>query len=186
MHPPHASTLTKPQPANPMSAPETTPASPTRRRILAWTGAGAIGGIACYLGWPQGPGTPATTGTATPSRVTTDAPAGPAPELHEIPASAGPALPGREDFLPHLKSAFRLDDGTDCTLTEVGAAQTQTAPGATFTSFSLVFTAPVRSDADGRIHQVTHPDLGTLDLFLSPVGHSQEHTYLEAVFSQRV
>lgn len=169
-----------------MSAPESTPASPTRRRILAWTGAGALGGIACYLGWPKGPGTPTTAGHTTPHRPATSSAEAPAPDLHEIPASATAALPGREDFLPHLKSAFRLDDGTDCTLTEVGASQTQTAPSATFTSFSLIFTAPVRSDSDGRIHQVTHPELGTLDLFLSPVGHSKEHTYLEAVFSQRV
>ena len=92
----------------------------------------------------------------------------------------------REDFLPHLKSVFRLDSSTNCTLVDVGAAQKLVSPTAEFTSFSLLFTAPAEFVAESRICQLTHGKMEPLDLFLSPVGRSKEHVFLEAIYSQRI
>lgn len=107
----------------------------------------------------------------------------------EAPQSETPPQPGvigRDDFLPHLKSAFVLDSGVSCTLAEVGAAGKLVGPTAEFTSFSLLFTAPAGLTLDSRIHRLTHRKMGELELFLSAIGLSDEVTHLEAVFTQRV
>lgn len=90
----------------------------------------------------------------------------------------------REDFLPHLNSTFRLDSAADCTLVEVSAMQKHLSPSGQFSSFSLLFKVPDSFAAQSKIHELLHAQLGAMDLFLSPIGHGQQH--LEAVFSQRV
>ena len=149
----------------------------TRRRILGWGGVGAIGGITGYLAWPRHP---------SGSVAAINPPSPKSSAASSLPHSAAPqtAASGirRDDFLPHLKSTFQLDSGNRCVLIEVSAAQETS----NFSSFSLLFTAPVDSTAESRIYQITHPQMDTLDLFLSPIGHSKEHVFLEAVCSQRV
>lgn len=108
--------------------------------------------------------------------------------LTESPAPGSPKLAGtlrRDDFLPHLKSAFQLDSGSHCTLIEVGTAHRLVSPTAEFTSFALLFAAPIEFAPDSKIYHLSHGQMGPLDLFLSPVGRSKEHVHLEAVFSQR-
>jgi hypothetical protein len=90
----------------------------------------------------------------------------------------------REDFLPHLNSTFRLDAAADCTLVEVTTTQEHHSPSGQFKSFSLLFMVPAGFAAQSKIHELHHAQMGAMDLFLSPVGHGQQH--LEAVFSQRV
>ncbi len=92
----------------------------------------------------------------------------------------------REAFLPHLKSTFLLDSGSSATLLNVSTAQQTASSTSTFVSFSLLFSAPAGSPAESRIYQVTHPKMGELELFISPVGHSKELVHLEAICSQRV
>ena len=102
----------------------------------------------------------------------------------ETPPQAGVTL--REEFLPHLKSVFHLDSGPRCTLVEVGTARKLVSPTAEFTSFALLFSAPNDFAASSKIYHLTHPQMGPLDLFLSPVGRTKEHVHLEAIFSQRI
>lgn len=161
--------------------PTSAPVSLTRRRILGWGSAGAIGGVAGYLGWPRHE-SGAVTEVRPPAAKSSAATPEPQP-------SAPPTVAGgirRDDFLPHLKSTFHLDSGNRCTLVEVSAARETASATASFSSFSLLFAAPVDSPVESRIHQLSHPQMGTLDLFISPVGQSKEHVYLEAVCSQRV
>lgn len=160
--------------------------SPTRRRVLGWGGAGVIGGLAGYWGWQ-------TTASKTVIGASTDSTPSPAEKssesLPDSPSSVTPARADglrREDFVAHLKSAFQLDSGAHCTLVEVGAAQKLVSPIAEFTSFSLLFTAPASSSADSRIYQLTHAEMGKLNLFISPIGRSNDCVYLEAVCCQRV
>ncbi|MES2441063.1 MAG: hypothetical protein V4584_18515 [Verrucomicrobiota bacterium] len=159
-------------------------ASPTRRRILGWSGAGALGGIACYLGWPENGATLPVSEKNSP----TTSPASQSPEAPVTPDA--PSLSGmmrRDDFVPHVTSEFRLESaGTSCKLVEVGEEQKTAAPAAEFVSFSLLFSAPRECVVESQVHQLTHGTLGTLQLFLSPVGNSKEHVYLEAVCSRRV
>lgn len=161
--------------------PTSAPVSLTRRRILGWGSAGAIGGVAAYLGWPRH-----ESGDVAEVKLAAvkSSAATPEPQPTAPPTVAGAIR--RDDFLPHLKSTFQLDSGNRCTLVEVGAALETASSTASFTAFSLLFAAPVDSPAESRIHQLTHPQMGTLDLFISPVGQSKEHVYLEAICSQRV
>lgn len=90
----------------------------------------------------------------------------------------------REDFLLHLDSTFRLEATSDCTLVGVSALQKHLSPSGEFNSFTLLFEVPVGFVAQSKIHELFHAQMGSMNLFLSPVGHAQQH--LEAVFSERV
>ena len=50
-------------------------------------------------------------------------------------------------------------------------------------SFSLQFSAPVTWRAPQRIYTVTHPELGSLDMFLVPLGPDAHGMRLEAIFN---
>jgi hypothetical protein len=99
-------------------------------------------------------------------------------------------LKGRDVFLPHVESEFRLEYGplsfAQCKLIEVGALQTMHTPKADFTSYSLLFTASKDFVPESRMYRLNHEILGTMDLFLSPIGKSKECVFLEAIISQRV
>jgi hypothetical protein len=79
-----------------------------------------------------------------------------------------------ETFLPHLETEFRVADppGTEpvtLRLTEVGGLGTQ--PNAPRSDpFSLEFTGPSQPALDQRIYRLEHHELGTLDIFLVPIG----------------
>lgn len=167
-------------------SPDTSTSSLSRRRILGWGGAGVIGGIAGYWSLRHLPDKSVIEASA----VRTCSSAAQAPESlpdslpAEIPSQAGVTL--REDFLPHLKSVFELDSGPRCTLVEVGTAQNLVSPTAEFTAFSLLFNAPNDFAASSKIYHLTHPQMGPLDLFLSPVGRTKQGVSLEAIFSQRI
>jgi hypothetical protein len=49
--------------------------------------------------------------------------------------------------------------------------------------FSIVFRGPADSFLPQRIYHIVHPDMGTLDLFLVPIGPDREGMLYEAVFS---
>ncbi len=171
-----------------MAAPIESPTSNcTRRRILGWGGAGALGGLAGYLGWPSEP-----TVRSQPQEISSTRErnrSGATPSEASISEVAGDGSL-RDDFLPHLNSRFRIDSlsqtGVDCQLVEIGAMQQLSGNAGNFTSFSLLFTAPVEFAAESRTYQVSHREMGVMEIFLSPVGSSENGLYLEAVFSQRV
>lgn len=158
----------------------------TRRRILGWSSAGVIGGLAGYWGLRHQPSETVIEATAAAGKPAVESPLEVPPDstASETPSPAGASR--REDFLPHLKSAFQLDSATRCTLAEVSAAREMLGLTAKFTSFSLLFTAPGDFAAESKIYHLTHDQMGPLDLFLSPVGRSKDQVHLEAVFSQRV
>ena len=90
-------------------------------------------------------------------------------------------------FERHLGLRFRLhaDDVVDVELLEVdevgvgsGAPpQTARAP------FSIVFLGPRDPILPQRIYRLEHDELGTLDLFLVPIGRDDAGVRYEAVFT---
>jgi hypothetical protein len=90
-------------------------------------------------------------------------------------------------FRRHMGSSFRLraDDDVDVELLEVdevgvgsGAPpQTARAP------FSIVFLGPRDPLLPQRIYRLEHEELGTLDLFLVPIGRDDAGVRYEAVFT---
>jgi hypothetical protein len=51
-------------------------------------------------------------------------------------------------------------------------------------SFSLIFRGPVAIPLRQRIHRLTHPALGEMELFLVPVGQDDGSRYYEVVFNR--
>ena len=169
-----------PLPVTPLSG------SCTRRKLLAFGGVGVLAGIAGYAGWRgYGHGRIAV-GNAPQGKPVASAP-GAAVRDGAVVSAGGLA---REDFLPHLHTEFQLQTadgpGTTCRLVAVSAANTLVSKTARFTAFSLMFSASADFVAESRIYHLIHERMGAMDLFLSPVGKSQDHVNLEAVFSQRI
>lgn len=160
----------------------------TRRRILGWGGAGVVSAVCAYFVMKD-PGSLGIAGNKAvvggqKSREVTGNGTDVAKSAQEV-SSAGGDLQ-REKFLPHVNSNFRIDSGVDCKLVEIGENMRISAPKETFVSFSLMFSAPKELAVESRIYRLSHPKLGDLDLFLSPVGRSEKCVYLEAVCCQRV
>ncbi len=89
-----------------------------------------------------------------------------------------------DDFIPHLGKAFGLGGpagGIDLVLVEAspaGAARAgHRAP------FSLVFRGARTPVLPQAIYPFQHPTLGTLDIFIVPIGPDAEGMRYEAVFT---
>jgi len=50
-------------------------------------------------------------------------------------------------------------------------------------SFSLLFLAPLECTAEQGIYELQHEDLGTLNIFLVPLGSDEKGHQLEAIFN---
>jgi len=51
-------------------------------------------------------------------------------------------------------------------------------------SFSLIFRGPLEIPLRQRIHRLTHPALGSLELFMVPVGQDEGSRYYEVLFNR--
>ena len=99
------------------------------------------------------------------------------------------------DFSAHLHSAFRIHAETLLPLeaelievTELGAdpsadAASARQEGAQRRPFSIVFRAPPNAVLSQRIYTVELLELGTLSLFLVPIGPDRVGMRYEAVFN---
>lgn len=94
----------------------------------------------------------------------------------------------KDDFDPHVGDRFdlELDGGETLALELVSthALSSDTVESAQRAPFSLIF----RSNGDNRhapqqIHTVRHAELGTLEIFLVPIGPDPGGMRYEAVFS---
>ena len=88
-------------------------------------------------------------------------------------------------FEPHVGETFtiQLDDGARLSAKLV-SAEGKTQGG--IESFSLLFEAPRRPELPQGIRPVSHPDVGTHDIFLVPVGADDASVSYEAVFTRMV
>lgn len=92
----------------------------------------------------------------------------------------------REDFAPHLNTTFRLLRGEtaetlELELIEIGGGQTHAQDSY---SFSLIFRGGPHFQLSQHIFTLEHDALGTLDIFLVPVGQAPDGFDYEAVFNR--
>jgi hypothetical protein len=88
-----------------------------------------------------------------------------------------------DTFAPRLQSGFRLRTGAaeiELTLAEVRRHGHAVRAGG---AFSLLFVASSGPALPQAVHAMTHADLGTLEIFLVPVGPSSGGMGYEAVFT---
>ena len=91
----------------------------------------------------------------------------------------------RETFAPHLGSHFSLalNDGV-LQLELVAVDELRASPDAPRAPFALRFRTPgVMGYVPQRIHALAHPVLGTLEIFLVPLGADAVGMRYEAVFA---
>ncbi len=96
------------------------------------------------------------------------------------------------DFIGHVNAAFRipLDSGEvlELELIEartIGEGRRPDSPGIRQQAFSLIFRGPRDRLLPQRIYPIEHPTLGTLEIFLVPLGpegHSKGLHY-QAIFN---
>jgi hypothetical protein len=90
-------------------------------------------------------------------------------------------------FERHLGSSFRLcaDPAVDVELLEVGEVGVGSGapPPTARAPFSIVFLGPREPILQQRIYRLEHDELGTLDLFLVPIGRDDAGVRYEAVFT---
>ena len=165
--------------------PSDTPPPPmTRRRVLALGGTVTLGGVACYLGWPESSKSPAISAAGNTQQPGNDSVVATYKALEE---SEAPGEYSRKRFTPHVGSDFQLAAvSTVCRLEDVGDIFASSGPAGDFGSFSLMFSAPAGSPVESAIHTLKHPVLGEFDLFLSPIGPGDKQLYLEAICCRRV
>lgn len=88
-----------------------------------------------------------------------------------------------EDFQPYLNTDFGVVSKsmgvTDLRLVEIEDLKQSHAQG-----FSLMFKSAKESVLPQKIRTVSHPDMGSLDIFLVPVSRGIENEiYYQAVFT---
>ena len=90
-------------------------------------------------------------------------------------------------FLPHVGTQFAVaaDGSPTLTLTLASVDVFAERSGARRTQpFSLLFAGPAEPTLPQRIHRLEHPAIGTLEIFLVPVGPGPEGSArYEAVFN---
>jgi hypothetical protein len=86
-----------------------------------------------------------------------------------------------DSFLPAVGQPFSLDDGPELELVVAEAVGGETPEGLR-EPFRLEFRGPVDPVLNQQIHRLEHAALGTLDIFLVPVGRDATGTTYEAIF----
>ena len=98
----------------------------------------------------------------------------------------------QENFARHLYSTFRIETSPftaiDLQLIEVkdgnSASAKQAAKKAERESFSVLFRGPRRVSLESRTYTFKHDQMGTFDLFISPVDDRKKQRTYQAVFSR--
>jgi len=96
--------------------------------------------------------------------------------------------PTLKEFQAHVNSVFTLavEDGTELGLVLVSAERVSTPAGASPGSdrpFSLLFRGPSDHPFEQSIKTLSHPEMGTLQIFLVPIQPNNEGPLYEAVFA---
>ena len=87
------------------------------------------------------------------------------------------------DFLPALNQRFELRGNSSVSEVVLITAEPLSTNGPVpRPPFHLVFRGPQAPLLDQRIHALSHPALGALEIFLVPIGPNGEGQCYEAVF----
>ena len=89
-------------------------------------------------------------------------------------------------FQPLLGESFEISGGgstVQATLVEVADLREAQGAGLRSRQFSLVWRGPCEPVLPQQIHRVTHAAIGSLDLFLVPIGPDAGGMRYEAVFT---
>jgi hypothetical protein len=86
-----------------------------------------------------------------------------------------------DTFAPAVGQTFGLDSNVSLELVAAQAVAAE-APDGFRAPFRLEFRGPAEPVLEQRIHRLEHAALGTLEIFLVPVGRDEGGTTYEAIF----
>ena len=89
-------------------------------------------------------------------------------------------------FVPYLNQTFQFSDGVSTLDAELSEAKSPgPSPNGGRDPFALIFLAQYPPVWPQRIYRVSHPELGTYDIFLVPIGPDPKSGGMryEAIFS---
>ena len=88
-----------------------------------------------------------------------------------------------DDFSPHRDTVFELQISGDVVPLKLVKVDPAGASGRAGGAFSLLFAAPQGPWLPQAIYPMKHPALGTMEIFLVPVGPLPEGNGYQAVFA---
>jgi hypothetical protein len=88
-----------------------------------------------------------------------------------------------DDFAPHLDAVFDMQTSDGVVPLKLAKADSAGASGRAGGAFSLLFVAPKGPWLPQAIYPVKHPTLGTIEIFLVPIGPVAEGNGYQAVFA---
>ncbi len=92
----------------------------------------------------------------------------------------------RDQFAEHLNQTFQaaLDDGTmDLELIEADAIKSDSPDHVERQPFALLFRGPMEPVLEQQVYALEHVGMGTMELFLVPIGPDDDGMRYEAVFT---
>src|SRR3954464_5895713 len=87
------------------------------------------------------------------------------------------------DFTPHLDTAFEMQTAGGAVPLKLGKVDPAGRSGRPGGAFSLIFVAPKGPWLPQAIYPVTHAKIGTIEIFLVPVGPTGDGNGYQAVFT---
>ena len=91
----------------------------------------------------------------------------------------------KEVFAKYLHTRFRICDKLSPTVIEAELVQVDEGGSSNEVEhFSLLFTGPAEPRLGQQTYGIEHPEMGSFDLFLVPVGADENRTSYEAVFNR--
>jgi hypothetical protein len=87
------------------------------------------------------------------------------------------------DFTPHLEATFDLQTAGGLVSLKLAKVDPAGDSGRKGGAFSLIFVAPKGPWLPQAVYPVQHPTLGTLEIFLVPVGAAPGGNGYQAIFT---
>jgi hypothetical protein len=96
-----------------------------------------------------------------------------------------PAPLTEEEFSKHVKTRFRVtgDEPLELELEEVKGYSVRPNEQSGMERFSIYFRGPGERSLPQKIYSIEHDAMGTLELFLVPIGKDEKGMKYEAVFN---
>lgn len=91
-----------------------------------------------------------------------------------------------EFFLPFIDAGFECSIGPDHSIPLTLVSATEVSRSAHQRQFSILFLGPGDRFMQQGTYRLAHPEIGTADLFLVPVGVTPEGFQYEAFFNQLI
>jgi hypothetical protein len=101
----------------------------------------------------------------------------------DMTATADLAALAIDDFTPHLDASFDMQGGGGAVPLKLAKVDPAGNSGRAGGAFSLIFVAPKGPWLPQAIYPVTHPALGTMEIFLVPVGPMLGGNAYQAIFT---